>query len=119
MREAQHHRQDAPQPPRRPQHRPEAFRAAHYAQLSHDPTTRTCAQERDVAFSGSVRKLGDLIHAITEPNAENIHAATGAVKALAEIALTREVLDAGDGGEDQSDSEARREDRPPAATLPN
>lgn len=80
--------------------------SAFYAQLSRTVTTQNWANELNVTLTTAIRKQGDLIRGITTSSAENISAVTGAIKALSEIAITRDVLgagevnDAGDGDAD-------------------
>ncbi|MFB9994088.1 hypothetical protein ACFFLM_19195 [Deinococcus oregonensis] len=81
-----------------------------YADLSRTVTSQHWASELNITLTTSVRKLGGLIHDLTSPTAENISAVTSAVKALSEIAITREVLGAGDGEPNQGDTEEGGED---------
>lgn len=80
--------------------------ARFYAELSRTVTTQNWANELNVTLTTAIRKQGDLIRGITTSSADNISAVTGAIKALSEIAITRDVLgagevsDAGDGDAD-------------------
>lgn len=77
--------------------------SAFYAQLSRAVTTQNWATELNITH---VRKLGTMTRDLPGSTAENISAVTGAVKVLSEIAITREILgagevdDAGDGDAD-------------------
>ena len=80
--------------------------SAFYAQLSRAVTTQNWATELNITLVTLVRKLGTMTRDLPGSTAENISAVTGAVKVLSEIAITREVLgagevdDAGDGDAD-------------------
>lgn len=80
--------------------------SAFYAQLSRAVTTQNWATELNLTLTTAIRKQGDLIRDLTGSTADNISAVTGAIKALSEIAITRDVLGAGevdDAGDGQPD----------------
>ncbi|MBZ9752739.1 hypothetical protein K7W42_18005 [Deinococcus sp. HMF7604] len=79
--------------------------ARFYAELSRTVTTQNWANELNLTLTVAIRKQGEMIRGIEGGNAETISAVTGAIKALSEIAITRDVLgqgvdDAGDGDAD-------------------
>jgi hypothetical protein len=76
--------------------------AQFYAELSRSVTTQNWANELNLILTVAIRKQGEMIRGLETNTAENISAVTGAIKALPEIAITRDVLeqgvdDAGDG----------------------
>ena len=80
--------------------------ARFYAELSRTVTTQNWANELNLTLTTAIRKQGDLIRDLTTSSADNISAVTGAIKALSEIAITRDVLGAGevdDAGDGQPD----------------
>ncbi|WP_019585251.1 hypothetical protein [Deinococcus apachensis] len=81
-----------------------------YSQLSRAVTTQNWAQELNITLVTLVRRQEEIARDLRNPTAENLSAITGAIKALAEIAITREVLGAGDGQPDSGDPETGRQD---------
>ncbi|MFW8628313.1 hypothetical protein [Deinococcus sp. ME38] len=80
--------------------------ARFYAELSRTVTTQNWANELNLTLTVAIRKQGEMIRGIDGSSADTISAVTGAIKALSEIAITRDVLragevnDAGDGDAD-------------------
>ena len=80
--------------------------ARFYAELSRTVTTQNWANELNLTLTVAIRKQGEMIRRIEGSSADTISAVTGAIKALSEIAITRDVLgagevnDAGDGDAD-------------------
>lgn len=81
-----------------------------YALLSVQVSRLSWADQIDVTLGGATAKLLQLIEAATSSSPETIQAVTGAVKDLAEIAMTRDMLAARLRESDP--------DQPPAGTAP-
>ena len=83
-----------------------------YAQLSREMTARNWADELDAALSAGIRKIKTLIEQTTDP--ASLGAVTEAVKSLATIAITKEVLGAENDAGNSGHPATGREDQAPA-----
>lgn len=79
--------------------------ALFYAELSRTVTTQSWADELNLTLTGAIRKQGAMIRGLKDDTADNIVAVTGAIKALSEIAITRDVLLSGGEDDDAGDAE--------------
>ena len=87
-----------------------------YTQLSRETTARNWADELDATLSAGIRKIKSLIEKTTDP--ASLGAVTEAVKSLATIAITKEVLGAENDAGNSGHPATGREDQA-AAHLPN
>lgn len=76
-----------------------------YAQLSRTISTQSWADELNLTLTSAIRKQGEMIRGLKEHTAENINATTNAIKALSEIAITRDVLASGGDDDEPSDGD--------------